>query len=433
MAKFIVNGGKKLTGELIVDTAKNSAVSILCASLMIEGKVTLRDVPKIEEVSRILEILESIGVKVEWQDEHVLKLDVPSKLKMENIDRHACEITRSSLMLMGALASRVKEYKLYKTGGCKLGERTIKPHLYALDKLGVSVVSTLKYYEVKNKPLKAQDIVMYESGDTPTENVIMAAVFSTGVTTIKFASSNYMVQDLCYFLQTAGAKIEGIGNTTLKITGIKKLREVKEYYIMPDPIVAMTMISLAITTKSNLLIKNCPLDFLELELEKLSVMGQKYSFLNKRKSKNGQFNIVDLKFAPSSLVALPDKIYGRPFPGLNIDNLPLFVPILTQAKGRTLVHDWVYENRAIYFLELQKLGAKITLLDPHRVFVEGPTKLRPNELMCPPAIRPAVAVLISMLAAKGRSVLRNSYTIERAYENLAEKFSAVGADITREE
>ncbi|OGH86746.1 MAG: hypothetical protein A2493_02145 [Candidatus Magasanikbacteria bacterium RIFOXYC12_FULL_33_11] len=433
MAKFIIEGGNKLAGSLNVNTAKNSTVAILCASLMIKGKTILYDVPRIEEVYRILEILSSIDVKVEWTDEHTLSLDTSAKLQMEHIDKKATEITRSSLMLLGALAAREKEFKIYKSGGCRLGQRTVKPHLFALEQFGVSVESKNKYYDVKNKPLKSADIVMYESGDTPTENAIMAAVFAPGVTTIKFASSNYMVQDLCYFLQEAGAKIEGIGSTTLKIIGVKKLNPVKEYHIIPDPIEAMTFISLAVTTKSEMTIKNCPLDFLELELEKLRVMGQKMQIKNKRKSLNGKFDIVDIKFSPSELISLPDKIYGRPFPGLNIDNLPLFVPILTQAKGRTLVHDWVYENRAIYFLDFQKLGANLTLLDPHRVFVEGPSKLKGNELMCPPAIRPAVALLVAMIAASGKSVMRNSYTIERGYEDLAGRLSMVGANITYEE
>ncbi|MFA7244952.1 MAG: UDP-N-acetylglucosamine 1-carboxyvinyltransferase [Candidatus Magasanikbacteria bacterium] len=433
MSKFVVEGGHELSGSLAVNTAKNSAVSILCASLMVKGEVVLYDMPRIEEVYRILEILESINVEVVWKDEHTLYLNTGKKLTMDKIDKKATEVTRSSLMLLGALAAREKEFKIYKSGGCRLGERTVKPHLFALEKFGVSVVSKAKYYDVKNKPLKSADIVMYESGDTPTENAIMAAVLAPGVTTIKFASSNYMVQDLCYFLQSAGAKIEGIGNTTLKITGVKKLNPIKKYHIIPDPIEAMTFIALAITTKSELTIKNCPLDFLELELEKLSVMGQKFQIKNKRKSLSGNFDVVDIKFLKSELKALPDKIYGRPFPGLNIDNLPLFVPILTQAKGRTLVHDWVYENRAIYFLDFQKLGANITLLDPHRVFVEGPTELKGNEFMCPPAIRPAVALLVAMIAASGKSVMRNSYTIERGYENLAERLATVGAKITHEE
>ena len=158
-------------------------------------------------------------------------------------------------------------------------------------------------------------------------------------------------------------------------------------------------------------------------------MGQKYKLKNERLSKNGFFKIVDIEIIPSKLKSLPDKIYGRPFPGLNIDNLPLFIPILTQAQGRTLVHDWAFENRAVYALELQKLGAKVTLLDSHRLWVEGPTKFVSNELMSPPALRPAVNVLICMLAASGRSILRNTYIIDRGYQNLYEVLNSVGADI----
>jgi UDP-N-acetylglucosamine 1-carboxyvinyltransferase len=158
-------------------------------------------------------------------------------------------------------------------------------------------------------------------------------------------------------------------------------------------------------------------------------MGQKYKIKNERLSKNGYFKIVDIEIIKSAIKALPDKIYGRPFPGLNIDNLPLFIPILTQAQGRTLVHDWAFENRAVYALELQKLGAKITLLDSHRLWVEGLTKFSPNELMCPPALRPAVNVLICMLGAEGKSILRNTYVIDRGYENLYMVLNAAGADI----
>jgi len=433
MAKFIIHGGKKLRGELEVNTAKNSAVALLCASLMLRGSVVLKDMPRLQEVERILEILLSIGVKAEWKNKHTLLLDTHVPLQMDKINRAACEATRSSLLLLGALAVREKNYKLYKSGGCKLGRRTVRPHLYALNKLGVQVISKEKFYQVVNQPLKPAEIVMYESGDTPTENAIMAAVLAPGKTVIKFASSNYMVQDLCYFLNSAGAKIFGIGSTTVVVEGVKKLHDVKEYFVMPDPIEAMTCIALAITTNSKMVITNCPMDFLELELEKLRVMGQVMEIKKTRKSKNGKFNVADIEFTSSKLTALPDKIYGRPFPGLNIDNLPLFVPILTQAKGRTLVHDWVYENRAIYYTELQRLGAKITLLDPHRVFVEGPTKLSSAEIMCPSAIRPAVAVLIGMIAAKGRSVLRNSYTIERGYEDLAQRLQKVGVKIERVE
>ncbi len=428
MSYVIINGGKKLKGAIETQSAKNSAVALLCAAVMIKGKTTLSDMPQIQEVSRITELLQSIGVKTRWVKDNVLEVDASGNLKLDKIDVNASEKTRASIFFWGALAARVKSYKLPKSGGCHLGERTVRPHWYALEKLGVKVESTDCYYMVKNSALKGACIVMYESGDTTTENVIMAAVLAKGKTTIKMASANYQVQDLCYFLIKAGAKIKGVGSTTLEIEGVESLKPI-DYPVMPDPIVAMTFISAAITTGSNLTIKNCPLEFLELELCKLEVMGQKYKIKNERLSKNGYFKIVDIEIIPSKMNALPDKVYGRPFPGLNIDNLPLFIPILTQAKGRTLVHDWAFENRAVYALELQKLGANVTLLDSHRLWVEGPTKFAPNELMCPPALRPAVNVLICMLAASGKSILRNTYVIDRGYENLYAVLNSVGADI----
>lgn len=429
MSYLIINGGKKLHGEITNQSAKNSAVAILCASVMVRGKTVLSDVPQIEEVNRILELLASMGVKIEKLGPGKLSLDSSKNLVLDNIDKRASEATRSSLLLLGALSSRTVNYKLYKSGGCRLGARTVRPHLYALESFGVSVVSKDKFYEVKNSLLRSAQVVMYESGDTPTENAIMAAVLAPGKSVIRMVSANYMVQDLCYFLRRAGAKISGIGTTTLTIQGVKKLKSAVNYSIMPDPIAAMTFLSAAIVTGSHLVVKNCPMDFLDLELCKLERMGQKLLVKNERKYKSAPFRMADIEVWPSSLKALPDKIYGRPFPGLNIDNLPLFVPILTKAKGKTLVHDWAYEDRAKYYLELQKLGAKITSLDLHRTLVEGPTTFKPSEVDCPPALRPAVNVLIGMLAAKGRSVLRNTYVIDRGYENLYDILNSVGADI----
>jgi UDP-N-acetylglucosamine 1-carboxyvinyltransferase len=430
MSYLVINGGKKLTGSINNQTNKNSTVAIICASLMIKGTTVLKDVPRIEEVDRMLELVKSLGVKVTKPSPTSIKIDASSNLKAGKLDRHSSEATRASLLLWGALANRVKRYNLYTAGGCRLGARTVKPHVLALKDFGIKIKSLTKFYQVTNPVgLKAANIVMYESGDTATENVIMAAVLAKGTTTIKMASANYMVQDLCYFLQAAGAKISGIGTTTLTITGVKKLKPVKNYPIMPDPIVAMAYIAAAIVTSSKLTIKNCPIEFLELELLKLSVMGQKYEIKNKHKSKNKKFDIVDIVISPSNLKALKDKIYGRPFPGLNIDNLPLFVPILLKATGRTLIHDWIYENRALYMMELQKLGAKVNLVDPHRLWVEGPSKLKAAEVICPPGIRPAVAVFVTMLAAKGKSILRNTYMIERGYENMYEVLNKVGADI----
>ena len=270
---------------------------------------------------------------------------------------------------------------------------------------------------------------MYETGDTATENTIMAAATTPGNTEINFAASNYMVQDLCVFLNLAGAKISGIGSTTLEIEGVRELKPLNDYPIMPDPIAAMTYIAAGIATKSKLMIKNCPMEFLELELTKLELMGQKFNIKNSRQSKNNFFEVADIEIIPSKLIALADKIECRPFPGLNIDNLPLFVPICAVANGRTLIHDWPYENRAVSYLELQKLGAKITLLDPHRVWVEGPTEFTANEAVCPPILRSAVVLLIGMLSARGKSILRNTYMIDRGYENFYAVLNKAGADI----
>ncbi len=429
MSYIEIEGGRKLHGSVVNQSAKNSALPLLCASVLVKGQVVLQNVPEIDEVERMIVLLRSIGVIIEKKSPGTLYIDSSHKLTIDSIDRKACEI-RSSLLLFGALAVREKKYKLYKTGGCKLGNRTVRPHVFALKKLGIEITSEDSQYDVENKQLRGAGIVMYESGDLATENAVMAAVCAEGVTTIKMASANYMVQDLCFFLVKAGANIKGVGTTNLTITGVKKLKSKVSYPVMPDPIVAMTYISIAVTTNSPLLIKNCPLDFLELELCKLEVMGQKYELQNKTKSKNGKFNIVDIKIVPSKLTALPDKLECRPFPGLNIDNLPLFIPILTQAKGRTLVHDWVFENRSIYALELQKLGAQITLLDPHRIWVEGPTHFVKNEIVCPPALRPAVNILICMLAAPGKSILRNTSVIDRGYENLYQILNGLGAAIT---
>lgn len=429
MPSYLIHGGKRLQGAINVNTAKNSAVALLMSALLVRGKVTFYDVPRVDDVQKVLDIMASIGVLYEWQNKHTLFLDTSRELNMNGLDNDSCSKIRSSLFLLGALAHRTKKYKLYHSGGCQLGERTVRPHLYALQKLGVQVISRGQYYEVTNKSSKGAEVVMYEAGDTPTENVIMAAVLAEGTTTIKYASANYMVQDLCYFLKKAGAKIEGIGTSTLKIKGVSKLKSVPRYHVMPDPLEAMAFISLAITTHSELTIKNCPLDFLELELEKLSVMGQKMELKHRRASKNGFFSTVDITIKPSILTALPDKIHAMPFPGINIDNIPFFVPIATQAKGRTLIHDWMYENRATQYLPFEKLGAKLDLLDPHRIFIEGPTKLKPRNMTAPNGIRPAMALCIGMLAVHGTSTLDNIYYIERGYEDLPQRLQSIGARI----
>ncbi len=430
MSNYIINGGRELHGTIKTNSAKNSAVAILCALPMIKGTTILKDMPRIEEVNRIIEILTSIGLKISWSGRNTLIALNDGKIELKNINRESYEKTRAAILLIGALSSVFKNFSLPKTSGCKLGKRTVNPHVIALNHLGITVKKTGNSFKVSRDLAKSSSFTMYESGDTATENAILAAATLSGTTEINLASPNYMVQDLCYFLIKTGAKITGIGTTKLKITGAKKLKPVS-YSVMPDPIESMAFISLAIATSSKLKITHCPIEFLNLELEKLRIMGQKMKISRSYKSTNGQFALVDIEIIPSKLTALPDKIYGRPFPGLNIDNLPLFLPILTTAYGQTLVHDWVYENRAIYYTELNKLGANVFLHDQHRVTVTGPTKLKSAKIICPPALRPAINLLICMLAAKGKSILYNPYSIDRGYENIYDRLNKLGADIKK--
>jgi UDP-N-acetylglucosamine 1-carboxyvinyltransferase len=194
----------------------------------------------------------------------------------------------------------------------------------------------------------------------------------------------------------------------------------------------MTFIAAAVTTNSKITIARAPIEFLELELLKLKKMGLRCDITEPYLADNGQTRLTDITVHKHNgkLVALDEKLYARPFPGLNIDNLPYFVPIAAVAKGRTLIHDWVYEERALYYTELRKLNVNVTLADPHRAYVDGPTKFSAADIVCPPALRPAVLLLIGMLAAPGISILRNVYSINRGYEDLAERLNSLGAQIT---
>jgi UDP-N-acetylglucosamine 1-carboxyvinyltransferase len=424
-----IDGGKKLHGSIETNTSKNGAVALLCASLMNQGTTTLHHMPRIEEVHRIIEVLESIGVKVEWKGTTVV-ITPPKKFKLDQIDRTAAEKTRSIVMFIGPLMHTLSKFSLPQSGGCKLGSRTVRPHFYALEHFGVDIDTTESAFKVSVNPKKPAEIILYESGDTVTENALFAAAGRPETTVIKYASANYMVQEVCAFLQLFGVKIEGIGTTTLTVTGIAQVKQNIEYTLAEDPTDSMFFLAAAIVTNSSINITRCPIEFLELELLTLSKMGFKYNQTKPYLSHNGVTKLVDIKTKPSRLNKPPEKIHSRPYPGLNADNLPFFAVIATQAEGQTLIHDWMYEKRAIYFTELDKLGADTVLADPHRIYINGPTKLRPAELICPPALRPATILLIAMLGASGESVLRNIYSINRGYEKLVERLAGLGADIS---
>jgi UDP-N-acetylglucosamine 1-carboxyvinyltransferase len=428
---FRIEGGRELTGEITVKTSKNAAMGLLCASLLNQGTTILRRMPRIEEVNRMLEVLNSIGVKTRWlNDKNDLEIKPPARLKLDDIDAEAGRKTRSVIMLMGSLMHLHREFRLPYAGGCKLGERTVRPHLFALEEFGLTVDTKTGWYYCNSKKTNPGNIVMYEMSETACENALMAAALTPDVTVIKNASSNYMVQDVGFFLEKLGVKINGLGTNRLEVHGVASINKDVEYWPSEDPIEAMTFLSIAATTNSPITVRRAPIEFLELELLKLEKMGFRFTLSDEYPAHNKRTRLVDIVCHDTpKLEALEDKIHALPHPGINMDNLPYFVPIAATAHGRTLIHDWSYENRAIYYTELIKLNANVTLADVHRAYVTGPTHWKPAEVVCPPALRPAVLILIGMLAAPGVSILRNVYSISRGYEDLAARLNALGAKI----
>lgn len=426
---FKVKGGRKLHGSITTNTSKNGAVNMMVAALINSGTTILRDIPHIEEVYRYKELLESVGVSIKWvHDDTSLEITPPKKFSFNKINKDVAERIRS-FTFAGAFIHYSNSFKLPHSGGCKMGERTVASHKYALEYLGVSVETKSDHYIISNEGLHPGVIPLYESSDTGAITALISAAKIPGATTIQFAPPNYQVQDVCFLLEAMGVKIEGIGTTTLVVHGVEEINKRVEHFNSEDPIESMFFISAGIVTRSTLTVKRCPIEFLTLELEKLKRMGLKYSISKEYLSKNERTALVDIKVLPSLLFAPHDKIHAQPFPGINNDNLPFFVPITSLAEGQTLIHDWTWENRAIYFTELNRLGADIKLLDPHRALVTGVKKLRGAQIVSPPALRPTAIILIAMLAAEGESLLRNVYSIKRGYADIAERLNSIGADI----
>ncbi|MFD9485190.1 helix-turn-helix domain-containing protein [Streptomyces sp. NPDC059991] len=426
-----VVGRRRLSGSIDVKTSKNACVALLCGSLLNKGRTVLRRVARIEEVFRLLEVLNSIGVRTRWINDGVdLEIVPPAELDLDGMDAEAARRTRSIIMFLGPLLHRMDRFRLPYAGGCDLGTRTIEPHMIALRRFGLEITATEGIYHAEvTRTAPDRPIVLTERGDTVTENALLAAARHDGVTVIRNASSNYMVQDLCFFLEALGVRVDGVGTTTLTVHGVPNIDVDVDYSPSEDPVEAMSLLAAAVVTESELTIRRVPIEFLEIELAVLEEMGLDHDRSAEYAADNGHTRLIDLTVRPSKLEAPIDKIHPMPFPGLNIDNVPFFAAIAAVAQGKTLIHDWVYDNRAIYLTDLNRLGGRLQLLDPHRVLVEGPTRWRAAEMMCPPALRPAVVVLLAMMAAEGTSVLRNVYVINRGYEELAERLNSVGAQI----
>ncbi|HEX2146022.1 MAG TPA: UDP-N-acetylglucosamine 1-carboxyvinyltransferase [Glycomyces sp.] len=427
-----VHGGTALTGSIDVKTSKNAGVALLCASLLNRGPTLLRRVARIEEVNRILRVLTSMGVEHQWLGtEGDLKIHPPERLDLTNLDADAAHRTRSIIMFLGPLLHDYPEFELPYAGGCQLGDRTVEPHLAALRRFGLAVERTDGGYRatVKEHVDPPGTIVLTERGDTVTANTLMAAARFPHPTVIRNASCNYQVQDLCWYLERLGVQVDGVGTTTVTVHGRQNLDASVDYAPAEDPIEAWSLVTAAIATESEITVRRVPIEFVEIELALAEEMGLAYTRSGEYAAANGRTRLVDLTVHPSLLRAASDKIHPMPFPGLNIDNLPFFALIASCAEGSTMIHDWVYENRAIYLTELNRLGAQVKLLDPHRLHVEGPVQWTGADVVCPPALRPAVVLLLAMLRAQGTSELRHVGVINRGYEQLAERLQLLGAEI----
>ncbi|MBT4349434.1 UDP-N-acetylglucosamine 1-carboxyvinyltransferase [bacterium] len=428
MSQFIIQGGNTLKGDIQVAGFKNAATPILAACILTKEEVILHNVPVIEDVKKMIQILVSLGVKVTWMDTNSLKINA-ADLDPEKIDMSLISTLRSSILLIGAMLGRFGKIITKAPGGCQIGARSMDTHFKAFERLGVKVECDEKIYNLEKVKPADSEIVMSEFSVTGTENIILAGALNQGEITVKIAAADPSVQDLCWFLQSMGAEIEGIGTHTLKIKGVKSLKGT-EYNIMPDPIETGTFISLAGVTKSKLNITQAAPQFLALELEKFKEVGLKIkiNYLDLSPSKN--YRLANIEVDGKVDLQAAGKIHDMPHPGFAADLIQPFTALMTQAKGTTLIHDWMYDGRMKYVAELKKMGANIIVSDPHRIVVIGPSPLFGKE-MTSFDLRAGATLILAALAARGKSVIDNIYQVDRGYQNLDQRLSKLGAKIER--
>ncbi len=428
MSQFIIQGGNRLKGSIEVAGFKNSTTPILAACVLTKEKVTLHNVPVIEDVKKMIQILVSMGVKVTWLDKNSLTVDA-SELDPEKLDMDLMSAMRSSILLMGAMVGRFGKVKTKAPGGCQIGARPMDTHFKAFHNLGVEVQFDGKYYILEKKRPASTEIVMNEFSVTGTENIILASSINQGEIKIRVAAADPSVQDLCWFLETLGLEIKGIGTHELTIKGARTLGG-GEYSIMPDPIETGTFIALAGLTRSEINILNTAPHFLALELEKFKEAGLTMEITNLDLSPNKHYKLANISVDGRVDLQAVAKVHDMPYPGFAADLIQPFTALMTQAHGTTLIHDWMYDGRMKYISELKKMGANLIVSDPHRVVVIGPSPLYGKEVTSFD-LRAGATLIIAALAANGQSVIDNAYQVDRGYQFLDKRLAALGAKIER--
>ena len=415
--KFIIEGENPLEGEIEVRGSKNAAGALLAATLLTDEECLIDNLPRISDIFNLLEILREMGVDIEWINERKIRIKSGEKVDPEKIDFEKVSKARISVLLIGALLPRFKEFKISRPGGDRIGLRPISTHLQALKQLGAEIKEAGDFYYFKSTRLEGKEIVLQEFSVTATENLMMAATLSEGETIIKGAACEPHVQDLAKMLNSMGGNIEGIGTHTLKIHGVKKLKGAVHKTI-PDYLEAGTFIIIGASVGKKLKVDNIVSEHLDLFLAKLKEIGVEF------RRTDDSIEVLgggDLK---------PARVQALPYPGFPTDLLPIIVPLLTQAKGKSLIHDPLYPNRFSYVDELRKMGADIEIVDPHRAFVFGKTPLKGFRIESWD-IRAGMSLIIAGLMARGKTIIENAEQIDRGYERIEERLQGLGANIKR--
>jgi UDP-N-acetylglucosamine 1-carboxyvinyltransferase len=415
MEQLVIKGPNKLTGSVLVSGSKNAALPIIAACILFEGTVVLKNVPMIRDVESLLEILSSIGVVYKFH-KNTLKIDASGLMPKDPAPKLVRKL-RASIILIAPLLVRNKKIKIPHPGGCLIGSRPIDVHLSTLKMMGAEISAESDLYSLSAKKLKSAKICA-EFSVTGTENIVMAAILTEGETEISLAAAEPHVQDLCNFLNAAGAIITGIGTHNLKIVGVKKLQSI-EYTITPDQIESGTFAIAAAATKSKITIDGFVSEHHESLLSKFKRIGVNYKLLNSNK----------ITILPShNLIAF--KLRTEVYPGFPTDLQAPMAVLATQANGSTEIYETIFEGRLGYINELSKMGASCVVRDAHQATITGPTPLYGARITSFD-LRAGATLIIAALLAQGESRLDQIEIIDRGYEKIEEKFKKLGANIKR--
>ena len=433
MKAFEVFGGKRLQGEIVPQGAKNEALQILSAVLLTPEPVTINNIPDILDVNLLIDLLADLGVKVNRIDRHTCVFEARDvqldKLEDPAFQKNSSRL-RGSVMIAGPLLARFKKAFIPKPGGDKIGRRRLDTHIIGFEKLGVKFEYEQGegFFRLTANELKGTNLLLDEPSVTGTANILFAAVMAKGTTTIYNAACEPYIQQLCKMLNRMGAKISGISSNLLTIEGVDALGGTT-HTMLPDMIEVGSFIGLAAMTQSQITIKNAGIEHLGVIPQKFQQLGINLEFNNDDIIVNQQDVYEINKFIDGSVLT----IYDHPWPGMTPDLLSILLVVATQAKGSVLIHQKMFESRLFFVDKLIDMGARIILCDPHRAAVIGLEREQALRgiTMSSPDIRAGVALLIAALSAEGKSIIQNIEQIDRGYQYIDQRLSALGAVIKR--